>query len=1327
MARIFVSHSSHDNAVAADIMQWLRTLGFDNAFLDIDERRGIAPGERWEARLYEELSACSAVVLLVTPNWLASKWCFAEFVQARATGKAIFPIIMTPDGGQMFAGDLQRVDFTADRESGQRRLAQRLKDLALDVQSGFEWDPRRPPYPGLAAFEREDAAVYFGRDAEVRELIDRLRARRTMGGARMVVVLGASGSGKSSLVRAGVLPRLARFETDFVPLPPLRPGDAPVAELAKSLAEALGRPAQWADLRERLQHGDAALPALFTDVLMAADRREATVLVTVDQAEELFTTTAPTARARFETLLRQAMQAQALVLLTLRSDQLGALQSWAQGVGAFEQFSLPPLPASRLSQVIEGPARVAGVAIAPGVVDAVMHDAGGADAMPLLAFTLRELWSRAQADAGVDGPVIRLADYAALGDAAHGLNPLENAVSRRADELAAAWPADGTLRRAVREAFVGALARIDDSGVFGRRAADWDEIEALAQGALQAFVQARLLVVRSGSDGRPSVEVAHEALLRKWPLLVRWLDEERSFLLGRLQLQRALADWQEAQPGQRDSALLQGLMLARARVWLAEKPGAVRRAPRYYTAPRGARAAALQGAGGGGRLAWGGAAAAVVAVVAGLGVYLQQARQAASALALDVEANLWLQRSAAALALGQPDRALAQAAQAYAVLPSEKTRSAVWQAGVAMAPALAFSFPAVARDGTPARATTVGAVSALAWEASMEGLLVGDRAGTLQGLRFTPAPALTALAAERRGPASKDRPEAVLALQRLADGSLLAVLEDGRILRQRSAGAPFDLAGQVDALAAAAVSETGDGLLVLTQSARQAHWVRCAPGGGCRLQEALSGLGAVTTIALEARSGQLAVADESGRLLVGSSAEPAALRPVRVDWPAATRVHALALRADGQRLAVAGSTGEVVVLDADDRELARLSTQGAAVQRLAWSPDGRLLAGDCEVESLCVWRSAADGSLSLATVLAVRGGGAGALAWSGDARRLAAGDLGGRLHVWDLAAAPGRAAVLRAAGVGPLADIDVHADGRRIVAADVRGRAVVWDLPSQQVQQRLAHALAGETRSVRFHPVQPRLALATLGGGVAVLGLDAAAEPTLLEGSIEVLRWQPATGRLLTGGQDGVLRSHAVGTGQAEALPEPHADAVIAMAVAPAASGSAPLVFTADTRGVVRSHGAETATVATAVNAAGRPFGVGSLSFSADGLAWLASGNSGEVLVFDRITRQLRARLDTGADQVNGAAYSPDGRHIAAIDNVGRLHVWQADSLRAQASLWLRNEPGRVGTDGFGLVGQLRGLAWLPDSRRVAIASQSGVVMVLAVPTEDWLAPTPVR
>ena len=591
MARIFVSHSSLDKAAAREIMDWLRTLGFDNAFLDIDERNGIRPGDKWEARLYEELAACSAVVLLVTPAWLASKWCFAEFVQARATGKAIFPIIFTADGGQTFAGDLQRVDFSTDPEGGKRSLAQRLKDLALDVQSGFDWDPRRAPYPGLPAFEREDAAVYFGRDPEVRDLIDRLRARRAMGGAHMLAVLGSSGSGKSSLLRAGVLPRLQKFEPGFVVVPPLRPGNDPCAELAKAMAEALNQPTQWRTLAEHLAADPAAVA---TDLLMAAGRREATLLITIDQAEELFGSTPPEARARFEGWLRALQSQPVLVLLTLRSDRLGELQQWAQPIGAFEQFSLPPLPPARLAQVIEGPARVAGLGIAPGVVDAVMHDAGGADAMPLLAFTLRELWARAMADAGADGPVIRLADYQALGDAAAGLNPLENAVRRRADELVA--PLNEAERKALREAFVGALVRVDDLGVYGRRAAAWAELDPAVHRTLESFVDARLLVSRSDDAGQRSVEVAHEALLRKWPLLRDWLDDERGFLIGRLQLQRALDDWTAAEAGQRDSALLQGLLLERARAWLADKPKALSSAQREFIAASVARATALRNA-----------------------------------------------------------------------------------------------------------------------------------------------------------------------------------------------------------------------------------------------------------------------------------------------------------------------------------------------------------------------------------------------------------------------------------------------------------------------------------------------------------------------------------------------------------------------------------------------------------------------------------------------------------------------------------------------------------------------------------------------------------
>ena len=88
---------------------------------------------------------------------------------------------------------------------------------------------------------------------------------------------------------------------------------------------------------------------------------------------------------------------------------------------------------------------------------------------------------------------------------------------------------------------------------------------------------------------------------------------------------------------------------------------------------------------------------------------------------------------------------------------------------------------------------------------------------------------------------------------------------------------------------------------------------------------------------------------------------------------------------------------------------------------------------------------------------------------------------------------------------------------------------------------------------------------------------------------------------------------------------------------------------------------------------------------------------------------------------MNSAAYSPDGRYIAALDNVGRLWLWDAARLERLATLWLRNEPGRAGSDAHGVLGQLRRLAWLPDAKRVAIATQSGTALVVSVVAEDWL------
>lgn len=202
---------------------WLHDRGFDSLFLDFDKHAGIPPGADWEKTLYREIEQSEAVILVQTPNWLESKWCFAEFTQARALGKPIFPVIEAPTGDTMIAQDIQALDLRSDREGGLDRLASQLTHIALDAQGGFDWDAHRPPYPGLLAFQEEDAAIYFGRDDDIRRLIERLNARRAQGSPKLIALLGASGSGKSSLLRAGVIPRLKRDHSNWIVIPTLRP------------------------------------------------------------------------------------------------------------------------------------------------------------------------------------------------------------------------------------------------------------------------------------------------------------------------------------------------------------------------------------------------------------------------------------------------------------------------------------------------------------------------------------------------------------------------------------------------------------------------------------------------------------------------------------------------------------------------------------------------------------------------------------------------------------------------------------------------------------------------------------------------------------------------------------------------------------------------------------------------------------------------------------------------------------------------------------------------------------------------------------------------
>src|SRR3954470_6390218 len=257
MASVFVSHSSQDQAVTEWVVQRVRAAGFAALFIDFDPGQGIPAGRNWERELYAQLRRTDAVIFLASQASVDSHWCFAELCLARSLGRPVFPLRLQPGVGLQLLADVQWTDL-GDAEQGLARLLTGLRTAGLDPADSFAWDPNRSPYPGLVPFAPEDAAVFFGRQPETHRLIELLTPTLQHGPGRFVAVVGPSGSGKSSLLHAGLLPRLARNPERWVVVPPLRPGREPTAALARGLARAFaarGRPRSADELAATLQQG----------------------------------------------------------------------------------------------------------------------------------------------------------------------------------------------------------------------------------------------------------------------------------------------------------------------------------------------------------------------------------------------------------------------------------------------------------------------------------------------------------------------------------------------------------------------------------------------------------------------------------------------------------------------------------------------------------------------------------------------------------------------------------------------------------------------------------------------------------------------------------------------------------------------------------------------------------------------------------------------------------------------------------------------------------------------------------------------------------------
>ena len=400
MSRIFLSHSSEDNFEALALRDWLAAQGWEEVFLDIDSERGIAAGERWERALHAAAQRCEAVIFLVTRNWLASGWCRKEHSLAAGLNKTLIAVIVDRElalsdlppeirdswqvislvGGEITllrvrrpgSHDERHIGFSRD---GLTRLRVGLTRAGLDPRS-FPWppanDPKRAPFRGLKPMEIEDAGVFFGREAPIVEAIDQLRGLHAGAAPRLFVILGASGAGKSSFLRAGLWPRLARDDRRFLPLPPVRPERAPLwgeQGLLASLEAALPDLAR-AELRDALREGAKKLvPHLARAAKAAAARvsagddgaRGPAIVIAIDQAEELFRDDAKSESAQMLTLLADLATSDELsliVIFTIRSDSYDRLQH-AESLKGLKQTAMPllPMPRGAYSEVIEGPVR----------------------------------------------------------------------------------------------------------------------------------------------------------------------------------------------------------------------------------------------------------------------------------------------------------------------------------------------------------------------------------------------------------------------------------------------------------------------------------------------------------------------------------------------------------------------------------------------------------------------------------------------------------------------------------------------------------------------------------------------------------------------------------------------------------------------------------------------------------------------------------------------------------------------------------------------------------------------------------------------------------
>jgi energy-coupling factor transporter ATP-binding protein EcfA2 len=568
---VFISYSSRDRAMAEKLAIRLREAGLSLFF----DRWCLPGGKPWGPLLEQSIQESASCAVLIGKEgfgpWQAREMWAALGRQGRDPA---FPVIPTMLPGaeevpSLFLGLNTWVDMRrgVDDEVAFQMLLQAIRGEAMGGPVFEELADAVRPYLGLRAFREEDSAFFFGREAFTEKLVG------TVERTPFLAVVGPSGSGKSSVVQAGLIPALrkgALVESEAWEFAVFRPGRNPLKQMAAPLVSLLEpemdevtRLAKVGELADYLKEGQVSLADAAGRILERQPGTERLVLV-ADQFEELFTyqESEPERELFLSHLLDAAEERDGplTVILTLRADFYSHCLGFRSLADRLEGrvVNIGPMTGEELRRAIEEPAGSVGVHFEAGLVERFLEDVWSEPgALPLLEFALTELWEKRR------GGLLTHQAY-------EEFDGVGGAIAQRAEREHGRFSEEE--KKFARRIFLNLITPGEETEDVRRRAAlaeilPEEPIRAdHVQAVVKALADARLITTgREEASGEETVEVAHEALIRGWERLKGWVQEDRAFLEWLKGLRVDLARWKESRE------FLRGKPLADALDWVRKR------------------------------------------------------------------------------------------------------------------------------------------------------------------------------------------------------------------------------------------------------------------------------------------------------------------------------------------------------------------------------------------------------------------------------------------------------------------------------------------------------------------------------------------------------------------------------------------------------------------------------------------------------------------------------------------------------------------------------------------------------------------------------------